>query len=164
MNVSNVQMRGHELDKILQRAVADNGLRASQIELEITESYVANDLAQAIVTLNSYRAMGLQLAIDDFGTGYSSMSYLQKLPFTRMKIDKSFIDGLPYDHDSVSITRAILGLAKNFGLAVTAEGVERIEQLQFLQQEGCDEIQGYYFAKPMPLDAFMAFCNGNLSG
>jgi diguanylate cyclase (GGDEF)-like protein len=160
MNVSNVQMRGHELDKILQRAIADNGLRAEQIELEITESYVAHDLAQAIVTLNSYRAMGLQLAIDDFGTGYSSMSYLQKLPFTRMKIDKSFIDGLPHDHDSVSITRAILGLAKNFGLAVTAEGVERIEQLQFLQQEGCDEIQGYYFAKPMPLDSFMAFCNG----
>jgi diguanylate cyclase (GGDEF)-like protein len=160
MNVSNVQMRGHELDKILQRAIADNGLRAEQIELEITESYVAHDLAQAIVTLNSYRAMGLQLAIDDFGTGYSSMSYLQKLPFTRMKIDKSFIDGLPHDHDSVSITRAILGLAKNFGLAVTAEGVERIEQLQFLQLEGCDEIQGYYFAKPMPLDSFMAFCNG----
>ena len=158
MNVSNVQMRGHELDKVLNRAITENGLRAEQIELEITESYVAHDLAQAIVTLNSYRAMGLQLAIDDFGTGYSSMSYLQKLPFTRMKIDKSFIDGLPYDHDSVSITRAILGLAKNFGLAVTAEGVERIEQLQFLQQEGCDEIQGYYFAKPMPLDSFVAFC------
>ena len=164
MNVSNVQMRGHELDKILQRAIADSGLRASLIELEITESYVANDLAQAIVTLSGYRAIGLQLAIDDFGTGYSSMSYLQKLPFTRMKIDKSFIDGLPYDHDSVSITRAILGLAKNFGLAVTAEGVERIEQLQFLQQEGCDEIQGYYFAKPMPLDNFIAFCKGNLLG
>jgi EAL domain-containing protein (putative c-di-GMP-specific phosphodiesterase class I) len=105
----------------------------------------------------------LQLAIDDFGTGYSSMSYLQKLPFTRMKIDKSFIDGLPHDSDSVSITRALLGLAKNFGLSVTAEGVEREEQLQFLKQEGCDEIQGYYFAKPMPLDAFIDFCKNQRS-
>jgi predicted signal transduction protein with EAL and GGDEF domain len=163
MNVSNVQMRGHELDKILLRAITENGLQAAKIELEITESFVANDLAQAIVTLNSYRAMGVQLAIDDFGTGYSSMSYLQKLPFTRMKIDKSFIDGLPHDSDSVSITRAIVGLAKNFGLSVTAEGVERGEQLQFLQQEGCDEIQGYYFAKPMPLDDFIAFCKNQRS-
>ena len=78
-----------------------------------------------------------------------------------MKIDKSFIDGLPLNKDSVSITRAILGLAKNFGLAVTAEGVERKEQLQFLQQQGCDELQGFYFAKPMPINAFMDFCRQN---
>ncbi len=151
MNVSNVQLRHHKLVDTLLGAVTLNGLRAEQIELEITESYIASDTAQAIRSLHELRAQGFQLAIDDFGTGYSSMSYLQKLPFTRLKIDKSFVDGLPKDKDSVSITRAIVGLAKTFGLAITAEGVEREDQLEFLQREHCDEIQGYYFAKPMPL-------------
>ena len=104
---------------------------------------------------------GLRLAIDDFGTGYSSMSCLQKLPFTRIKIDKSFIDGLPKNQDSVSVTRAILGLAKTFGLATTAEGVEHADQVLLLQQEGCDEIQGYYFAKPMTLEDFLEYCQKN---
>jgi len=158
MNVSNVQLRGHALLPVLQKAIQENRLQAQQIELEITESFIAKDLAQAIVTINELRSIGLQLAIDDFGTGYSSMGYLQKLPFTRMKVDKSFIDRLPADSDSVAITRAILGLARSFGLSVTAEGVENLQQLQFLQQEGCDEIQGYYFAKPMPLAEFIAFC------
>ncbi len=158
MNVSNVQMRGHDLGAILREAIGKNELSARQIELEITESYIAEDIAQAIGTLNEFRALGVQLAIDDFGTGYSSMSSLHRLPFTRMKIDKSIIDRLPDNHDSVSITRAMLGLAKSFGLAVTAEGVERADQLQFLRDEGCDEIQGYYFAKPMPLDDFIAHC------
>jgi EAL domain-containing protein (putative c-di-GMP-specific phosphodiesterase class I) len=159
MNVSSVQLRGHDLASNLQRAISDNALDAGQIELEITESYIARDVNQAIASLQEFRDMGVKLAIDDFGTGYSSMSYLQKLPFTRLKIDKSFIDGLPHNHDNVSITRAILGLAKNFGLAVTAEGVERADQLLFLQQENCDEIQGYFYAKPMPLDEFVRYCN-----
>ena len=163
LNVSNVQLRGHALLPVLKSAIEANRLQTGQIELEITESFIAKDMAQAIVTLNEFRALGLQLAIDDFGTGYSSMRYLQKLPFTRMKVDKSFIDRLPDDQDSVAITRAILGLARSFGLAVTAEGIENARQLEFLQQEGCDEIQGYYFAKPMPLAEFMAFCRNNQS-
>lgn len=163
MNVSNVQLRGHDLGRILRQSIEENGLQAGQIELEITESYIAQDVGQAITTLHDFRAMGVLLAIDDFGTGYSSMSYLQKLPFTRLKIDKSFVDGLPDKHDSVSITRAIIGLAKNFGLAVTAEGVEREDQLRFLQQEQCDEIQGYYYAKPMPLQELVTFCRNNLA-
>jgi len=161
MNVSNVQLRDHSFVRTLHQAIADNGLQANQIELEITESFIAKDLAQAITALNEFRAMGVQLAIDDFGTGYSSMSCLQKLPFTRIKIDKSFIDGLPHNHDSVSITHAILGLAKTFGLATTAEGVEHADQLRLLQQAGCDEIQGYYFAMPMGLDELIAFCRGD---
>jgi len=161
MNVSNVQLRGHDLIPVLQQAIEANQLQTHQLELEITESFIAKDLAQAIVRLDQFRALGLQLAIDDFGTGYSSMRYLQKLPFTRMKIDKSFIDRLPTDQDSVAITRAILGLARSFGLAVTAEGIETAEQLQFLQQEGCDEIQGYYFAKPLAMPEFIDFCLKN---
>ena len=162
MNVSSVQLRGHDLLGVLRQAIEKNDLQPRQIELEITESYIAKDSGLAIESLHAFRALGLQLAIDDFGTGYSSLSYLQKLPFTRLKIDKSFVDGLPDNPDSVSITRAIIGLAKNFGLAVTAEGVEHEAQLRFLQQEQCDEIQGYYYAKPMPLAAFVVFCNAHL--
>jgi diguanylate cyclase (GGDEF)-like protein len=158
LNVSNVQLRNHDLGAVLQRAIARNALQASQLEVEITESYIAQDAGPAIESLHAFRAMGLQLAIDDFGTGYSSLSYLKKLPFTRLKIDKSFVDGLPDDPDSAAVTRAIIALATNFGLSVTAEGVERADQLAFLQQAGCDEIQGYYYAKPMPLEEFMAFC------
>ena len=158
MNVSNVQLRGHDLLAVLRQAIGHNELNAHQLELEITESYIAKDAGLAIESLHAFRALGLQLAIDDFGTGYSSMSYLKSLPFTRLKIDKSFVDGLPGDQDSVAITRAIIGLAKNFGLAVTAEGVERADQLAFLQQAQCDEIQGYFYARPMPLAAFIDFC------
>ncbi|MCF8210555.1 MAG: EAL domain-containing protein [Rhodoferax sp.] len=161
LNVSNVQMRGRKLLESLLEAVERWGLQASHIELEVTESYIASDTAQAITTLHEFRAAGFLLAIDDFGTGYSSMSYLQKLPFTRLKIDKSFIDGLPLNQDSVSITRAILGLGKNFGLALTAEGVERADQLKFLRQEGCDEIQGYYFSRPLPFEEFVAYCRNS---
>jgi diguanylate cyclase (GGDEF)-like protein len=160
MNVSNVQLRGHDLLAVLRQAIGHNELHARQLELEITESYIAKDAGLAIESLHAFRALGLQLAIDDFGTGYSSMSYLKSLPFTRLKIDKSFVDGLPQDQDSVAITRAIIALAKNFGLAVTAEGVERADQLAFLQQAQCDEIQGYYYARPMPLAAFVDFCRG----
>lgn len=163
MNVSNVQLRGHDLLAVLDQAIKQNDLQAQQIELEITESYIAQDAGLAIESLHAFRAMGLQLAIDDFGTGYSSLSYLQKLPFTRLKIDKSFIDGLPDDQDSVAITSAIIGLAKNFGLAVTAEGVERADQLAFLQQAQCGEIQGYFYARPMPLPEFIAFYRDSLN-
>jgi diguanylate cyclase (GGDEF)-like protein len=158
MNVSSVQLRHHDVRKVLQQAIDQNGLSAGQLEIEITESYLAQDSAQAIESLHAFRAMGMQLAIDDFGTGYSSLSYLKKLPFTRVKIDKSFVDGLPGDADSVAVTRAIIGLAQNFGLHVTAEGVEHADQFAFLQQAQCDEIQGYLFARPMPLAEFMAFC------
>ncbi len=158
VNVSNVQLRGEHLKDIVCEALERNRLQPQLLELEITESYIARDARQAITALEGFRAMGLQLAIDDFGTGYSSMSYLHKLPFTRLKIDKSFIDGLPHNQDNVSITRAILALAKNFGLAVTAEGVEHAEQVDFLRAEGCNEIQGYHYAKPMPLVDFLAYC------
>jgi diguanylate cyclase (GGDEF)-like protein len=164
INVSGVQLRVPTLSTVLTQEIERHGLRPQWLEMEITESFIAQDTQQAIATLNAFRAMGMQLAIDDFGTGYSSMSYLHKLPFTRVKIDKSFIDGLPHNQDSVSITRAILALAKNFNLSTTAEGVETEQQLAFLRQEGCDEIQGYYYAKPLPLADFLAFCQNNLAG
>lgn len=125
VNVSNVQLRGQQLSDTVREALERHRLQPQLLELEITESYIARDARQAIAALEGFRAMGLQLAIDDFGTGYSSMSYLHKLPFTRIKIDKSFIDGLPSNNDNVSITRAILALAKNFGLAFVPRPMRR---------------------------------------
>jgi len=157
LNVSNVQLHTHPVGDVIQAAVQRHGLLPRHIELEITESYIAQDTQAAIDRLHRFRELGYQLAIDDFGTGYSSMSSLQKLPFTRLKIDKSFVDGLPLDEDSVVITRAIVGLARSFGLHITAEGVERQEQWDLLRKLGCSEIQGYVYAKPMPLNELVQF-------
>lgn len=157
VNVSSVQLQGHDLKGVFQQTLERYQVQAQQLELEITESYIAADTHLAIESLHAYRSMGFALAIDDFGTGYSSLSYLKKLPFTRLKIDKSFVDGLPGDPDSEAVVRAIIGLAKSFGLAVTAEGVEHADQLAYLRREKCDEIQGYYYAKPMPLPEFVTF-------
>jgi diguanylate cyclase (GGDEF)-like protein len=156
VNISNVQMNNSNMVEQVKELIERTGIRTEQLELEITESYIATNISQAIDMLRQFSGMGIGLAIDDFGTGYSSMSYLQKLPVSRLKIDKSFVDELPDSKDSKAIIRAIIGLAKSFGLSITAEGVEREEQLEFLEQELCDEIQGYYFSKPLPLDAFIA--------
>jgi sensor c-di-GMP phosphodiesterase-like protein len=101
--------------------------------------------------------MHIDLAIDDFGTGYSSMSYLQQLPVTRLKIDKSFIDNLTTSEESNAIVQAIIALAKTFHLHITAEGVETEEQVKFLRKAGCDEIQGYFYAKPLSDEEFLVF-------
>lgn len=164
INVSNVQLRNDDMMAVLKHALESTGISPVQVELEITESYIASDVSNAILLLQAFRSMGVSLAIDDFGTGYSSMSYLKKLPVTRVKIDKSFVDGLPHNKDSVTLTRAVIALAKNFELAVTAEGVELEEQRLFLEQEQCDEIQGYFYAKPMNLDDLKAYYRATRPG
>ena len=103
-----------------------------------------------IASLKALRASGIRLAMDDFGTGYSSLSYLKRLPLTMIKIDKSFIMGLPDDHESGAIVNAILAMTKRLGLKVTAEGVETLGQAMLLRNMGCDQLQGYYFSKPVP--------------
>ncbi|WP_372832899.1 putative bifunctional diguanylate cyclase/phosphodiesterase [Pontibacterium sp.] len=158
VNISNVQLsHGHLLPKLL-NVLHCTGIKPQHLELEITESYIATNINEAVETLKQFRQMGIGLAIDDFGTGYSAMSYLQKLPVTRLKIDKAFVDGLPNDRNSVAIARAIISLAKSFGLELTAEGVEHQGQLDFLVQEGCEEIQGYYYSKPLYFDALVQYC------
>lgn len=164
INLSNIQLRNDDMMASLLQAIDTSGIDPAMLELEITESYIASDVNHAVQLLQSFRDMGIGLAIDDFGTGYSSMSYLQKLPVTRIKIDKSFIDGLPDDKDSATLTRTVIALAKNFGLSITAEGVEQEEQLGFLLREQCDEIQGYYFAKPMPFDELREYCRTAFAG
>ncbi len=157
VNVSSVQMKKSDMLSQVKQTLAETGIKSQQLELEITESYIATDVDRAIEILRTFNKMGVGVAIDDFGTGYSSMNYLQKLPITRLKIDKSFVDGLPKAKDSITITRAIISLAKSFNLAITAEGVENREQLQFLQKEHCDEIQGNLFSKPLTKDELVLY-------
>lgn len=157
INISNIQMNSKDMLQQVRQTIDRTGIKHEQIELEITESYIATDVEHAINTLQALHDMGIGLAIDDFGTGYSSMSYLQKLPIMRLKIDKTFVEGINRSRESATIIRAIIGLAKSFELAITAEGVEHEDQLLFLEKEKCDEIQGYYFSRPLPLDDFRDF-------
>ena len=109
-----------------------------------------HDAEKTIATLNELRAMNLQLSIDDFGTGYSSLSYLKRFPINKLKVDQSFVRNMTTDHNDASISKAIILLGQSLNLKVIAEGVETAEQLGLLQQFGCDEVQGYFFSKPLP--------------
>jgi len=152
VNVSARQLRHENLFQDVARALEEHELDASALELEITESVVIQSPEQAITLLSKLKEMGIRLSIDDFGTGYSSLSYLKRLPIDAVKIDRSFIRDLPDDNDDAVITRAIIAMAHSLKLSVIAEGVETDAQLAFLRQHGCDEMQGYYFSKPVPAD------------
>jgi EAL domain-containing protein (putative c-di-GMP-specific phosphodiesterase class I) len=104
--------------------------------------------------LKALRELGVALAIDDFGTGYSSLSYLKRLPIDRLKIDRSFVMDMPDDKDDEAIVSTIISMARHLGLSVTAEGAERDEHINFLLEQGCEEVQGFYFSKPLPTDEF----------
>ena len=121
-----------------------------------------HDAEQTIGTLQTLKAMGLQLAIDDFGTGYSSLSYLKRFPIDKLKIDQSFVRELASDPDDAAIARTIISMGHSLRLEVIAEGVETAEQLAFLGTEGCDQIQGFYFSRPLSADEFGAYCISQL--
>jgi diguanylate cyclase (GGDEF)-like protein len=140
-------------------ALRESGFPAENLELEITESMVMHDAEQAIKVLKSLRDTGVRIAIDDFGTGYSSLAYLKRFPIDSLKIDRSFIRDLPNDRDDASITRSIIAMAHNMKLEVVAEGVETIPQLEFLDEHGCDEIQGFLYSEPLGAVAFERFLN-----
>jgi len=116
--------------------------------LEITESQLMQDSAQNLACLRELASFGVQLALDDFGTGYSSLGYLKRFPLHIIKVDKSFIAGTPQDAEALAISRAIIGLGDSLGLTVVAEGVEQVQQLEFLAREGCRYAQGYWFSPP----------------
>ena len=130
----------------------DTGLPPHLLELEVTEGALMEDSGATMATLTSLRNRGINIALDDFGTGYSSLSYLSRLPLTSIKVDKSFVQGLPDNADSHAIVQAILSLARSLRYAVTAEGVETLAQAQSLRDMHCDNLQGYYFSRPVPPD------------
>ena len=127
-------------------------LAPERLELEITEGVLIKDVEQALATLRQLKALGVRIAMDDFGTGYSSLSYLQRFPFDKIKIDRSFIDAMRDTAESVAIVRAVTGLGKGLKIPVIAEGVETVEQMDLLRREHCNEIQGYLIGEPIALD------------
>ncbi|SEA57524.1 diguanylate cyclase (GGDEF) domain-containing protein [Desulfuromusa kysingii] len=137
-------------------------LKPCFLELEITESMVMGDIDQSISKMNEFEKMGVSLAIDDFGTGYSSLEYLKKFPITKLKIDQSFVRELGRDDNDSAIVNSVIALGKGLNLRVIAEGIETVEQLDLLRQEGCDEGQGYLFSKPLPVNALSALLDSVL--
>ena len=154
VNLSGRQFRQSGLVDVVHEVLSQGGFDPTCLELELTESILMHHNEENIETLKSFKNMGLRLAIDDFGTGYSSLSYLQRFPVDVLKIDRSFVMHLPDSAGSAAIVDAIVTLAHGLRLDVVAEGVETVEQLEFLQAHGCDEGQGYYFGHPLPLEEF----------
>ncbi len=152
MNLSMKQLQQKGFTEILKNMIEDTESKPEHLELEVTESHIMTNPQEAINILKQINDLGIELAIDDFGTGYSSLSYLKKLPINKVKIDQSFIRDLPDDEEDVAITKAVIALATSLNLRVIAEGVETIEQKEFLIQNGCNNIQGYYYSRPVPAD------------
>ncbi len=157
INVSGVQLGQENFVSVLLSALVHTEIDRTRVEIEITESSLMERVDEVKEKLESVNAQGVQLSIDDFGTGYSSLSYLKKLPVQTLKIDRSFIDEIVDDPDDRSITSSIISLAHNMGMEVVAEGTETAEQVEVLKTLGCENAQGYYYARPMPYDEFVAW-------
>jgi diguanylate cyclase (GGDEF)-like protein len=155
VNLSPVQFRRQHVGKLVTGALRDTGLEPWRLELEITESIVMTNSDSLVRDLNRLRKLGVRFAIDDFGTGYSSFRYIKSFPVDRLKIDQSFISNMDKNASDVAIVQAIIGLAKNLHLDVIAEGVETETQRARLTAEGCDELQGYFFSRPVAADEFL---------
>jgi diguanylate cyclase (GGDEF)-like protein/PAS domain S-box-containing protein len=166
VNVSARQFKQAHFISLVEEVISDTGIDPNQLELELTESILIDDLEYTLEVLSKLRAMGVRMAIDDFGTGYSSLNYLKQFPVDTLKIDQSFIRNLPDNSDDAQITRTIIAMAHNLGLGVIAEGVETQDQLEFIQQTKCEEVQGFYFSKPIPekeLVEYISHRNNNLT-
>ncbi len=163
INFSMLQLQKYDFISMLEKMLDETKCKAWWLEVEITEGQVMKNPEQTILTLQKMSQLGIKIAIDDFGTGYSSLSYLKRLPLHRLKIDRSFIKDIPKDEEDVAITQAIIALAKSLNLDVIAEGVETEEQKEFLVENGCHDIQGYLYAKPMPTDEMEKMLRENFS-
>jgi predicted signal transduction protein with EAL and GGDEF domain len=157
INLSPVQFRQPGLAELVQRVLQETGFEPSRLELEITEGVLLDNTDATLATLTALRRQGVRVAMDDFGTGYSSLSYLRRFPFDKIKIDRSFVAHLGAP-DADAIVRTIISLGRTLGMRANAEGVETAEQAARLRAEGCEEVQGYHFARPLPpaaIDALM---------
>jgi EAL domain-containing protein (putative c-di-GMP-specific phosphodiesterase class I) len=150
VNISAVQFRNPGLMQVIIGALAASGLHPSRLEIEITETVLLHNKEATLAVLHQLRELGIRIAMDDFGTGYSSLTYLQSFPFDKIKIDRSFVKDITENSGSLNIVRAVAALANGMGMTATAEGVETTEQLDKITAEGCTEMQGYLFSRPLP--------------
>jgi diguanylate cyclase (GGDEF)-like protein len=155
VNVSPVQFR-EGLDQTVIMALAQSGLPADRLKREVTESLLIRDSEKAVASLHRLRGLGVKIALDDFSTGYSSLSYLRRFPFDRLKIDRTFVRDIA-DPDAAEIVRAVVQIGERLGMGIVAEGVETQEQLELVRREGCTEVQGFLFSKPLPAAQARAF-------
>ena len=156
VNISARQFSDGQLGTRIASILEEIGLPPACLELELTESILMREVSEAMHILAGLKRLGLSIAVDDFGTGYSSLNYLKQFPIDVLKIDRTFVDGLPSGEQDAQIARAIIAMAHSLNLAVIAEGVETQDQLEFLREHGCDEVQGYLFGRPMPATRFEA--------
>ena len=150
VNLSPAQFKSKALVLSVITALAESGISPRRLELEITETVLLTNNEATLATLHQLRSLGVRIAMDDFGTGYSSLSYLRAFPFDKIKIDRTFIQDLGAEPDCLAIVKAVAGLGSSLGMATTAEGVETLEQLRQVREQGCTEAQGYYFSPPLP--------------
>jgi EAL domain-containing protein (putative c-di-GMP-specific phosphodiesterase class I) len=155
VNLSPKQFRRRELAQTIADTLSQTGLAAHHLEIEITESSMMENPDAAVRTLHALREMGVHLAIDDFGTGYSSLSQIRRFPIGALKMDQSFIKGIPADEDNAAIASAIIAMGQRLRLTLVAEGVETREQLAFLRERGCHHAQGFLFSPALPADRFL---------
>jgi diguanylate cyclase (GGDEF)-like protein len=150
VNISAIQFRSPGLMQVIVGALGASGLSPTRLEIEITESVLLHNKEATLAVLHQLRSLGIRIAMDDFGTGYSSLTYLQSFPFDKIKIDRSFVKNITENSSSLNIVRAVAALANGMGMTATAEGVETAEQLHSIASEGCTEMQGFLFSKPLP--------------
>jgi len=162
VNLSGFQFKQGDIAELVQRVLAATGLPASSLELELTESVLMDQTRGTVKTLQTLKAMGIRLTIDDFGTGYSSLHYLKNFPIDRIKIAQEFVRDITSDPGDAAIVETIIAMTESLGIEVMAEGVETLEQLRFLLARGCIQMQGFYFAKPMPGRALSQFLKGGM--
>lgn len=152
VNISSRQLKDINLCKQLAQSIEQTGIEPSMLDIEITESMLMGDVEAAIKQLHEFKKLGVSLSIDDFGTGYSSLSYLKRFPVDTLKIDRSFIKDIPQDRDDMEISSAIIAMAQKLNLKLVAEGVETLEQIEFLKRNLCHVVQGYFYSQPLPDD------------
>lgn len=162
VNLSAVQFRHPNLPELVRRILDEADLAPEYLELELTESVASDDPNGSISIMDDLKALGVRMSIDDFGTGYSSLSYLKRFPVYKLKIDQSFVRDIHVDSEDKAIVSAIISMAGSLGLQTIAEGVETLEQLSFLRAQGCDEVQGYFYSKPLPALACEDYLRGQL--
>src|SRR3712207_606728 len=160
VNLSGRQLRRPDLPEIVERALAESGLPASSLGLDITETVYISALDANTAALDRLRALGIRVSLDDFGSGYSSLSYLKHLPADILKIDRSFTKGLGLEAEDTAIVQTIVDLVHILGMEVVAEGVEIVEQETLLREMGCDLGQGYHFSSPLPPEDVAGFLAG----